>query len=480
MGADHHARQAAQGAAVSEELPEGWITAHLADVVQQVPNAKPEDEPRREFGYVDISSICNSTYRVVDSKRFKGSEAPSRARRPIRAGDVLFSNVRTYLRNIAVVPEGLDVHLCSTGFTVLRPSGAVDPRYLFRYVLTDDFIDRVTPQQTGTHYPATSDRVVMSEWLPLPPLAEQKRIVAKVEELLAQVSAARERLARVPAILKRFRQAVLAAACEGRLTNELDPVAPLGAEWPILPLGKLVVDLQQGWSPKCDAEPSPAPRIWGVIKTTAVQPMQFLEAENKRLPEELEPREALELRVGDLLTTRAGPRVRAGVTCLVRSTRPRLMICDKVYRFRASSAVAVPEFVEIVLNSPSVLETIETLKTGTSDSGMNLTQEKFLALEVPHPPVAEQRKIVRRVAALFALADAIEKRVAAGTVRVEKLTQAVLAKAFRGELVPTEAELARRTGREYEPAAVLLERIRAEGAGAGASSTKRATRRRKT
>jgi len=78
------------------------------------------------------------------------------------------------------------------------------------------------------------------------------------------------------------------------------------------------------------------------------------------------------------------------------------------------------------------------------------------------PPLEEQHEIVQRVEGLFKLADAIEERVAAATLRAEKLTQAILAKAFRGELVPTEAELARREGRDYEPASVLLERIRRE------------------
>ena len=76
--------------------------------------------------------------------------------------------------------------------------------------------------------------------------------------------------------------------------------------------------------------------------------------------------------------------------------------------------------------------------------------------------MAEQREIVRRVEAIFKLADTIEKRVAAPTKRAEKLTQAILAKAFRGELVATEPELARRDGRSYEPASALLERIRAK------------------
>ncbi len=86
---------------------------------------------------------------------------------------------------------------------------------------------------------------------------------------------------------------------------------------------------------------------------------------------------------------------------------------------------------------------------------------------VPIPPLLEQHEVVRRVEVLFALADAIEQRVAAATARAERLTQAILAKAFRGELVPTEAELARAEGRDYEPASALLERIKRERAAQG-------------
>jgi type I restriction enzyme S subunit len=95
------------------------------------------------------------------------------------------------------------------------------------------------------------------------------------------------------------------------------------------------------------------------------------------------------------------------------------------------------------------------------------------------PPLAEQHEIVRRVDALFALADKIEARLAAVTSRVEKITQAILAKAFRGELVPTEAELARAEGRDYEPASVLLERMRAARE-ATASTPPKGPRRRRT
>jgi type I restriction enzyme, S subunit len=203
---------------MSDELPQGWATARISDVTERVPNIKPEDSPDKEFGYVDISSIDNSSFVITDAKRLKGKDAPWRARRPIRPNDILFSNVRTYLRNIALVDQDCAAQVCSTGFTVLRPNSRVEPRFLFRYVLTRRFLDRVTPQQTGTHYPATSDKVVMSEEIPLAPVAEQRRIVAKLETLLGKVDASQQRLAKIPVLLKRFRQSVLAAACSGRLT----------------------------------------------------------------------------------------------------------------------------------------------------------------------------------------------------------------------------------------------------------------------
>jgi type I restriction enzyme, S subunit len=103
------------------------------------------------------------------------------------------------------------------------------------------------------------------------------------------------------------------------------------------------------------------------------------------------------------------------------------------------------------------------VRVAVTTSGLySLSTAKIAKLPVPIRSLAEQREIVRRVEALFKLADSVEERVAAVTLRAEKLMQAILAKAFRGELVPTEAELARREGRSYEAASALLARIRAK------------------
>ena len=124
---------------------------------------------------------------------------------------------------------------------------------------------------------------------------------------------------------------------------------------------------------------------------------------------------------------------------------------------RASDSV-LPKLLMNVLNSPQTVDKVKELTGGTASPHLNVGDVK--QFDVPLPPLAEQHEIVRRVEALLARTDRIEKRLAAATRRVETLTQAILAQAFRGELVPTEAELARREGRDYEPASVLLERIR--------------------
>lgn len=205
---------------LNEDIPEGWVKTTLEAITESVSNVDPKKTPDRDFGYVDISSIDNQKNQIVGARRFKGKDAPSRARRPIQPGDVLFSNVRTYLRNIAQVPSESDAQLCSTGFTVLRSNGAADPKFIFYSVLSNGFVDAVTIQQTGSNYPATNDRVVRSSIVGLPPLAEQRRIAAKVEGLLSRASGTRERLANVPLILNHFRQVVLAGATSGDLTSD--------------------------------------------------------------------------------------------------------------------------------------------------------------------------------------------------------------------------------------------------------------------
>ena len=213
-----------KGKSDKETLPEGWEIKKLRDITKRALTIKPESEPNRIFGYVDISSINNDMNKISDFKKIRGEDAPSRARQSIQPYDVLFSNVRTYLRNIAMVPDDLDVQVCSTGFTVLRSDGTLLPKFLFYYTLTNDFINVVTPQQTGSNYPATTDRVVKDATIPLPPLAEQHEIVRRVGMLFEHADAIDREVVAAGRRCERLTQAVLGKAFHGELTTN-DPKA---------------------------------------------------------------------------------------------------------------------------------------------------------------------------------------------------------------------------------------------------------------
>ena len=198
-------------------MPKGWVLATLADTCLPVEKVRPATTPDRSFIYLDIASIDNSSFRLVSPKVLSGRDAPSRARQKVRGGNVLFSTVRTYLKNIAMVPAEFDGEVASTGFCVLNPADEIDSRFIFYFVLSDEFIFKLNPLQRGTSYPAVRDEDVLSQALMLPPLPEHRRIVAEIEKQFTRLDASVAALKRVQANLKRYRASVLKAACEGKL-----------------------------------------------------------------------------------------------------------------------------------------------------------------------------------------------------------------------------------------------------------------------
>ncbi len=164
--------------------------------------------------------------------------------------------------------------------------------------------------------------------------------------------------------------------------------------------------LHQGWSPQCEKDPSSDENDWGVLKTTAIQPGSFKPEFNKRLPDSLSPRPLIEVNPGDILLTCAGPRARCGVACLVRSTRRHLMMSGKMYRFRVPAQYIDARFLEAYLQTAEAQMQIDDMKTGGSDSGLNLTHDRFRRLTVPVAPINEQQRIVATIEEQFSRIDA--------------------------------------------------------------------------
>lgn len=201
------------------DLPQGWSWIPLGELIQPVMTRDPAQEPNLEFTYFDISSIDNELGVVTNPKRVLGHNAPSRARRVVEAGDVLFSTVRPYLRGIAQVPI-TENGVASTGFCVLRPENSISAKYLYYLVRSDGFLDGLLPLQRGASYPAVREVDVLTQLAPVAPIAEQKRIVEKLDELLSDLDAGVAELKAAQKKLSQYRQSLLNDAVEGLLTTE--------------------------------------------------------------------------------------------------------------------------------------------------------------------------------------------------------------------------------------------------------------------
>ncbi len=352
-----------------------------------------------------------------------------------------------------------------------------------------DEINKMTSSQTVKHI---SSKDIYQIPLPLPPLAEQRRIVAAVEALLARVNASRERLDRVPGLLKAFRQAVLAAACSGRLTEgwreenkdnsrligspviqdfsikkgenernyiETDIEYPtLPTSWKWLPIGEFIKFIGSGITPRGGKNAYQKKDGVPFIRSQNVYPDGLCFDDIAFISKELHnTMSRTHTKPNDVLLNITGASI--GRSTFIPPEIPIANVNQHVCIIRTDGSI-FPKYLSIFLNSQIGQDQIYKLQGGQTREGLNYRQVKSIKVSIP--PLPEQHEIVRRVESLFALADRIEQRVAAGKERADRLTQVILAKAFRGELVPTEAELARMEGREYEPAGVLLERIRKE------------------
>ena len=472
-------------------LPSSWEECRLGDVLDYGTTQKAEpDEIPDDAWVLELEDIEKDTSKVLQRVTFAQRQSKSTKNR-FTAGDVLYGKLRPYLNKVVRADQD---GYCTTEIVPLKPSEAIDSGYLFYWLKHPVFLEYVTSVSHGLNMPRLGTEAGKEAPFVLAPLSEQKRIADKLDTVLARVDACRERLDRMPAILKRFRQAVLAAAISGKLTEEwreansesvdatklaaqiqaaheaagghkagnaappTDDVHDLSADmfprgWALLTLRDLVLPNR--------------PITYGILKPgpefeKGVPYVRVADFPNDRLnlstirktsPNIDEEFKRLRLKDGDLLLSIRGtvgrliviPEELEGAN--ITQDSARLSIQPLVNR----------DYVLWFLRSELAQMRMKGAVKGVAVRGINIGDVR--ALQVPLPSREEQNEIVRRVEALFAYADRLEARYTTACAQVERLTPALLAKAFRGELVPQDPN--------DEPASVLLERIRASRAAAG-------------
>ena len=430
------------GGMTIDELPNGWNEIGFEELNSfSSSTINPADFPHEVFELYSVPIFPTRKPEIL-----KGAEIGS-TKQMVAPDDVLICKINPRINRVwKVMSKTNKRQIASSEWIAMRAVG-MNPEFLRAYFSSQEFREILCEDLTGVGGSLTraQPKRVAKFRIPFPPLAEQKRIADKLEVVLGRVDTCRARLDRVPALLKRFRQSVLAAAMSGKLTEEWRLTNEVSDEREHLLLGKLLTDIRYGTAKKCHYEPVATPVLRipnigdGNVKLDDIKFAEFEESE----------RRTLELMPGDLLLIRSNGSVElVGRIAVVSQKEAGFLYAGYLIRLRVNPGKAIPDYVALSLRSPVTRSVIEL--TARSTSGVNnINTEEIKSLSVNLPSLPEQQEIVRRVEDLFTFADRIEARLATAQKTVERLTPATLAKAFRGELVPQDPN--------DEPASQILE-----------------------
>ena len=423
-------------------VPENWVWVKLKVLLQKIEKIDPSKAKIGKFTYLDISSIDNSSYQITDPKIYLDSEAPSRAQQIIQTDDILFSTVRPYLKNIAMVDAIYNKQIASTGFCVMRSTHTIESKLLFYFVISNEFINRLNEFQRGSSYPAVKTSTVLDQPIPIPPLPEQRRIAAKLDALLGKLREARALLDEARESFALRRAAILHQAFSGMLTAQWRAEHPditarsggwfdediketpyqIPETWKWISLGS-VCRLKHGFAFKKDdycEKGIPIIRISDIHDGR----VSFKYAQN--VPETLYD-ERFQVKKGDILIALSGA-----------TTGKNGVFYDDVFVMQnqrvGNLKISRPDIlIEGYRNFFIQHSQTQILQLAYGGAQPNINADLIEGLPLPLPPFEEQREIVRQLdsllgheAAAAALLDMDDE--------LDLLEQSILSRAFRGEL----------------------------------------------
>jgi type I restriction enzyme S subunit len=482
-------------------LPSGWERRTMESIAASISSGFACSRSHQvEGGHVhlrthNISTLGRLNFDLlvrIDPKMVDPQKAS------IREGDILFNNTNSQelVGKTSLVDRDYNFGF-SNHITRIRPKEGIHPGFVVFYLTllrNSGFFARICTR--WINQAAVNTDTLKEQTIPIPPLAEQKRIVAKVDELmalcdrleaqqqeretrhaaLAHASLARFADAPTPANLNLLfhysysiepadlRKSILTLAVQGKLVPQ-DPndepaeeliariaeyrreknsrdYGPVGADeapyetpfsWSWVRLGNVSLSSDSGWSPQCLPE-ARSGMEWGVLKVSAVSWCVFRPEENKALPPGMTSRRDCEVHAGDFLLSRANTEELVARSVLVDETPPHLMMSDKIVRFRFSDEIE-KAFINLANSSEPSRAYYARHASGTSSSMKNIGRDVMCNLPIALPPLAEQRRIVAKVDQLMALVDQLETQLAASRAAAANLLEAVVAELTAGRLL---------------------------------------------
>lgn len=434
-----------------EPLPRGWKWMR-ADEVGDVQLGRQRSPKNRSAKFptkylraanitergLDLSDVLEMDFRPEERERYA-----------LAAGDLVLAEASGSASQVGrpAIWQG-EIPLCCFQNTVIRlRPGSTDSRYLL-WLFTHFYRNGVFAEVAGgvgiNHLSAAKFSQLL---LPVAPPHDQQRIVAEIEKQLTRLEAGAAALRRAQANLKRYRAAVLTAACEGRLVpteaelarregREYESAAAGQGElpkgWTQVALQDLRPEIRNGVSRRPDAQAGVP-----ILRISAVRPLSLDLDDVRHLSGAPQDYARYALKPGDLLFTRYnGNPALVGAAAVVPAIESLIVYPDKLIRVRVADS-AIPKFVAIAANVGTSRRHLES-RTRTTAGQSGISGADLKTMPIPLPPFAEQQRIVAEVERRLSVVEELEAAVAANLARAARLRQAILQRAFSGELVPPE------------------------------------------
>ena len=405
------------------EIPENWCWVTGNDIFNAMISCKPQGD---EFKYIDIDSIDNKNHRIISPKILKVKNAPSRASRYTQPGDVLFSMVRPYLKNIALVEEGSCI--ASTGFFVCSPMQLLTSEYCYYMMLSDYVVYGLNQYMKGDNSPSINNGHITSWLYPIPPINEQLRISAEIKKWFVFIDDLERGKIELESLIKQVKSKILDLAISGKLVPQ-DPEDEPSIELlkrtnpAFLPCdnshyGNLPFEIPYGW---CWAEINDVTEFIkngaqikqfkgaSGIPITRIETISNSELDMARMgyaniTNGTEYKDYY-IKDGDILMSHINSRAHIGKCALCNVGENQIIHGMNLLRIRCGKQI-LPEYMVYYFRSTTFYNLIEPhIKNAVNQASINITNlQKIL---IPIPPYSEQRRVAFIVDKLFSTIDTI-------------------------------------------------------------------------